>query len=82
MLELRDAEGRVVARSGVRIRASLVGSGARLEGQRDATTGDDGRARFTDLRISAEGTFRIRFESEGLEPVESNEIRVRKDDDD
>jgi hypothetical protein len=83
VVQLQDGSGRNVAQSGVRIRVKLVGSGrAKLDGDREVDTDDDGRARFRNLRINQTGDFRLRFEADGFSPVESSVIRVRDDDDD
>ena len=82
VIQLRDDRGQNVDRKGVKIRVSLIGSNGTLDGKRDVATDEDGRATFRDLRISGSGDFRLRFQSEGLQSVESRVIRVSEDDDD
>lgn len=83
VIQLRDASGDDISEAGVAVAASLVGSGGRLEGKVTVSTNDKGEARYTDLRITGTGTFRIRFSASGLSGVTSREITVTgKNDDD
>lgn len=78
VIQLRDDRGVDVDRKGVKIRVSLIGSNGTLEGKRDKDTDEDGQVRFTDLRISGSGEYRLRFEAEGLPAVDSRVIRVHR----
>ena len=78
VIQLRDDRGGDVDRKGVKVRVSLIGSGGKLEGKRDVDTDEEGRARFSDLRISGSGEYRLRFESEGLQSVDSRVIQVHR----
>jgi hypothetical protein len=83
VVQLRDASGDDISEAGVAVTASLVGSGGKLDGKVTVSTNDKGEARYSDLRITGTGTFRIRFSASGLSPVTSSEITVTgKDDDD
>lgn len=65
VLELRDAQGKPVAKSGVSISASLVNGTA--TGTTTATTGTNGRATFPGILVSgALGAHELRFSSTGL----------------
>jgi hypothetical protein len=76
VVQLRDGSGDDISEAGVAVTASLVGSGGKLDGKVTVSTNDKGEARYTDLRITGTGTFRIRFSASGLSPVTSSEIRV------
>ena len=76
---LRDVSGNPVARSGVSITVSLetVSGSGNLEGGQTRNT-DNGVARFNNLRIDGQGTFRLRFASPGHSGVTSSPIVVER----
>lgn len=78
VVQLRDASGDDISDAGVAVTASLVGSGGKLGGKVTVSTNDKGEARYSDLRITGTGTFRIRFSASGLTGVTSSEITVKE----
>ncbi|HET9515375.1 MAG TPA: Ig-like domain-containing protein [Gemmatimonadales bacterium] len=78
VVQLRDASGDDISDAGVAVTASLVGSGGKLGGKVTVSTNDKGEARYSDLRITGTGTFRIRFSASGLTAVTSSEITVKE----
>lgn len=78
VVQLRDASGDDISDAGIAVTASLVGSGGKLGGKVTVSTNDKGEARYSDLRITGTGTFRIRFSASGLTAVTSSEITVKE----
>lgn len=78
VVQLRDGSGDDISDAGVAVTASLVGSGGKLGGKVTVSTNDKGEARYSDLRITGKGTFRIRFSASGLTAVTSSEITVKE----
>ena len=78
VVQLRDGSGDDISDAGVAVTASLVGSGGKLGGKVTVSTNDKGEARYSDLRITGTGTFRIRFSASGLTAVTSSEITVKE----
>jgi len=81
VVQLRDSGGNDVAKAGIEIEASLQGSGGKLGGTLKVSSDASGSARFTDLRITGSGNYRLRFRASGLGSVESGTIKVTADDD-
>ena len=77
-IQLRNTSSGDIARSGLRVVASLVGDG-KLDGNLERVTDDTGRAQFTNLRIIGMGGFRIRFSATELPAVESDLIQIQHD---
>jgi Bacterial cadherin-like domain/Bacterial Ig-like domain (group 1) len=78
VVQTRDADGHDVAVAGVEVTAALSGPG-QLEGTRTVSTDANGRAQFSDLRIT--GTTdspRLIFAAEGYRAVTSSKIDVDK----
>ena len=68
VIELRDADNKVVAKPGVSVAASM--GDAQLSGTMSAATGADGRATFGSLVVTgAPGAHQLTFASTGLAPV-------------
>ena len=77
VVQLRDALGNVVTRSGQEVQAGLSPSGATLDGNLTALTTNAGMASFDGLRITgAVGTYRLTFLIPGAPAAQSNEIVV------
>ena len=75
-VEVRDEQENRVYGSGEVINASIVGTGAILQGRTSATS-ERGLASFTDLRISASGAYTLRFSAAALTEAVSENIEVR-----
>lgn len=78
IVEIRDGYGNLVTTATTEVKATLIQTGAvsgTLSG--GPAKAEGGVARFTDLAItSLLGTFRLRFEVDGLAPATSVEIQV------
>lgn len=76
VIQLRDADGGDLKRHGVRVTATLNGISGTLGGTTMVTSDADGRATFTDLAITGEGIYTLRFESGAVAPLNSAPITV------
>ena len=66
-----------VRQAGVAVLAQV--SGGTLLGTTTVSTGDDGRARFTDLAIAGDdGSYTITFSADGFAPVTSEPVELRR----
>lgn len=78
-IQLALEGGGEVREAGVTVRAQLSGAGGTLEGTTSVATGDDGRARFTDLAIAGgEGSYTLVFSAEGFRSVASDPIELSR----
>ncbi|HEU4699439.1 MAG TPA: hypothetical protein VFS40_09670 [Gemmatimonadales bacterium] len=76
-LQLRDGDGRDVARSGVAVTAAVESGQGLLQGTTTRPTDASGRARFTDLAITgATGDHVLIFAADGIASVRSARIAV------
>ena len=79
VIQLRDAAGNDVARSGVPVTAAIASGPGSLGGTATRTTDANGRANFTDLRINgAVGAHTIIFAAPGFTSVTSDGIDVTR----
>jgi uncharacterized protein YjdB len=77
VIQLEDREGNNAAVAGIRVTATLVGSGGTLGGTTTIETDAAGAARFSNLRISGgSGDFQLRFSAPDLPAVTSATISV------
>jgi hypothetical protein len=77
MVQLQDADGNNQSQSGVVVTVSIASGTGTLGGAVMATTGSNGAATFTDLRITgAAGAFTLRFSAPGTTPAVSNTITL------
>jgi hypothetical protein len=77
LIQLRDAAGNNVGRSGVAVTAAIASGPGSLGGTTTRTTDANGRAEFTDLRINgAAGDHTIIFAAPGFTSVTSDGIAV------
>lgn len=76
-VELRDANGGVLAQPGVPVTVQVASGGATLGGTTTVTTDNQGRATFTDLVLNgASGAVTLTFSAPGFTPVTSTPITV------
>ena len=76
-IQLTDAAGNPVDASGVTVVASIGSGAGTLEGTTSVVTNTDGRAQFSDLKITgAAGARTLVFSASGLDPATSSEIAV------
>jgi hypothetical protein len=75
-VQLQDANGNPVSRSGVSIAAVLLSGGGTLSGTTTVATNTSGAAAFSDLVISGTGAQTLRFTAPGLASVTSAAISV------
>jgi hypothetical protein len=79
VVQLRDAQGNDVAKSGVAVTAAVVSGSGALGGTNTRNTDGNGRASFTDLKITgATGTHTLIFAASGYTSVSSAAIDVKK----
>ena len=79
LIQLRDAAGNDVARSGVPVTAAIASGPGSLGGTATRTTDANGRANFTDLRINgAVGAHTIIFAAPGFTSATSDGINVTR----
>lgn len=79
VIQLRDAFGNDVSTSGVSVTAALASGDGTLGGTATRTTGSNGRATFTNLRINgATGPHTLIFAANGHTSAVSNVIEVAK----
>lgn len=79
VVQLRDASGNNVARSGVAVTAAIASGDGTLVGTATRNTDDNGRATFTNLRItSATGAHTLIFAASGHTSVTSDAINVQQ----
>jgi Big-like domain-containing protein len=77
-VQLLNADGTPLARSGVTVTASLVTGSGTLTGPVAMATDDNGRVKFHDLAIDAPtGDYTLRFSADGFTPVTSDSIELR-----
>lgn len=80
MIQLLDAAGNPVNRSGVAITAALASAPSQspgpLGGTLTVSTVSSGAAVFTNFKISKSGIYTIKFTAPGLTPVTSTAILV------
>jgi hypothetical protein len=77
VVQLQDADGNNQSQSGVVVTASIASGTGTLGGTLTATTGSNGAATFTDLRITgAAGAFTVRFSAPGTTPAVSSNITL------
>ena len=77
-VQLLNADGKPLERSGVTVTASLVPDSGSLTGAVAPATDDRGRVKFQDLGIDAPpGAYAIRFSADGFTPVTSHSIDLR-----
>ncbi len=77
VLQLRDAQGNEARQAGVTVTAVLASGPGALTGATSVTTNSEGRATFLNLAIlGTTGTYTLRFESSGLQPVLANPFGV------
>jgi hypothetical protein len=75
VVQLQDASGNPVAQSGVMINASVIGGGPTLGGGNSKATDENGKATFTDLRLTGDaGTYSLLFAASGKTSVSSSDI--------
>lgn len=74
---LQDISGNLVEQSGVSIIASVDGSGATLGGDNSKSTGANGQATFTDLKLTGDaGSYKLSFLASGATAASSNDIAL------
>ncbi len=76
VLELRDARNQPVHQGGVQVQAAIASGGGQLSGTLGVQTDTLGRAAFTDLEMSGQGSHTIRFTSPNLAPATSQPFVV------
>jgi hypothetical protein len=77
VVQLQDADGNNQSQSGVVVTASIASGTGTLGGTLTASTGSNGAATFTDLRITAAaGTFTLRFSAPATTPAVSSNITL------
>ncbi|MDP9145630.1 MAG: hypothetical protein M3N43_13230 [Actinomycetota bacterium] len=77
VVQLQDAAGRAVARSGVLVTASLASGGGALTGTAAVRTNAEGQAAWTDLGISgAVGQRTLRFDAPGLAGISGSPVQL------
>ncbi len=77
VIQLRDASGNAVARSGVPVTAAVASGGGSLGGTTTRSTDGSGLATFTDLEIGgATGTHTVIFAADGFTSATSSPIQV------
>lgn len=77
VVQLRDGSGNNVARAGVAVTAAVATGPGRITGTTTRTTGDDGRAVFTDLAIAdGTGAHTLIFAAGGFTSVISDPVEV------
>jgi hypothetical protein len=77
VVQLRDALGNDVHRSGIVVTAAIASGTGQLAGTRSQTTDADGRATFTDLAITdGTGSHTLIFEAPGFTSAVSGSVNV------
>jgi hypothetical protein len=77
-VQLLNADGKPLERSGVTVTASLVTGSGSLTGSVAMATDDRGRVKFQDLGIDGPpGDYVIRFSAEGFTSVTADSIELR-----
>ena len=77
-VQLLNADGTPLERSGVTVTVSLVTGSGSLTGPVARATDDNGRAKFHDLAIDGPtGDYTLRFSADGFTPVTSDPIELR-----
>lgn len=77
VVQLRDGAGNVINRAGVRVTAAVASGSGRLQGTTTVPTDENGRAAFTDLRISGgTGVHVLIFAAESFTSAASDPINV------
>jgi hypothetical protein len=78
VVQIRNADGDEIARSGVAVTAAVASGSGSLGGTTTRLTDEDGRAEFSDLRITGSaGTHVLIFAADGYTSVTSNPIEVQ-----
>jgi len=77
-IQLRDNQGKPVAQAGIAVTAAIASgpTGGTLSGQLTQATDANGLATFTDLALSAIGTYTLGFSGASLATVTSAQISV------
>jgi hypothetical protein len=75
-VQLVDELGTPVPRAGIAVTASIGSGGGTLGGTMSVETNSEGRAVFTDLRITGSGNHTLKFTAPGLTEAESEVIDV------
>jgi hypothetical protein len=79
VVQVRDAAGHDLAVPGVDVTAGLTGGRGQLAGTATVTTDANGRATFSDLKITgATGSYRLIFAADGYRSATSNKFDVVK----
>jgi hypothetical protein len=77
-VQLLNADGKPLERSGVTVTASLVTGSGSLTGAVAMATDDKGKVKFHDLAIDGpKGDYTIQFSADGFTPVTSHSIELR-----
>ena len=79
VIQVRDAAGHDLAIAGVEIIVTKSSGAGQLEGTTTVATDANGRATFSDLRITGRtGSHRLLFSADGYRAVSSDKIEVQK----
>jgi hypothetical protein len=79
VVQVRDAAGHDLAVGGVEVTAGLTGGRGQLGGTQTVATDANGRATFSDLRITGStGSYRLIFAADGYRSATSNKFDVVK----
>jgi PKD repeat protein len=79
VVQVRDGAGHDLPAPGIEVVVSLTGGPGQLSGTTTVTTGANGQAQFSDLKITgATGSPKLIFSAEGLRSATSNKIQVEK----
>jgi hypothetical protein len=79
VVQVRDNGGHDLSVPGVQVIASIASGGGQLSGTTTVATDANGRATFSDLKISgATGSHRLIFSADGFRSATSNKIEVEK----
>ena len=79
VVQVRDAAGHDLSVAGVNITAGLQGSRGQLAGTTTVASDGNGRAQFTDLRVTgATGSYRLIFAADGYRSATSDKFDVVK----
>jgi adhesin/invasin len=76
VVQLTDASGQPIAKSGVVVVAAIGSGGGTLGGDETKSTDGSGKATFTDLSITGSGTATLAFSASGYSSVTSSAIQV------
>jgi Big-like domain-containing protein len=81
VVQIRDRDDHNVQRSGIAVTAAVVSGGGSLGGTSTRLTDENGRAEFTDLRITGSvGTHVLIFAAEGHTSISAEPVEVRQVD--